>query len=59
MLKINDTNRLTREELEDYRVNSGITALQYEIIKRRYFDPRRANGCSGLFGVENISEEIQ
>lgn len=39
MLKINDTNRLTRDELEDYRDNSGITALQYEIIKRRYFDP--------------------
>lgn len=39
MLKINDTNRLTRDELEDYRENSGITTLQYEIIKRRYFDP--------------------
>lgn len=39
MLKINDTNRLTREELEDYKANSGITDLQYKIIKRRYFDP--------------------
>lgn len=38
-LQINDTNRLTRDELEDYRANSGITHLQYEIIKRRYFDP--------------------
>lgn len=38
-LQINDTNRLTKDELEDYRVNSGITNLQYEIIKRRYFDP--------------------
>ena len=32
MLRINETNRLTRQELEDYRVNSGITALQYAII---------------------------
>lgn len=39
MLQINDTNRLTRAELEDYKQNSGITELQYEIIKRRYFDP--------------------
>lgn len=37
-LKINDTNRLTKDELEDYRTNSGITQLQFEIIKRRYFD---------------------
>lgn len=38
-LKINDTtNRLTRDELEDIRLNSGITDLQFEIIKRKYFD---------------------
>lgn len=39
MLKINsDTNRLTKEELEDYRENSGITERQYQIIKKRYHD---------------------
>lgn len=39
MLKINqDTNRLTADELEDYKVNSGITSLQYEIVKKRYYD---------------------
>ena len=37
-LKINDTNRLTKDELEDYKINSGITNLQYEIIKMRYYD---------------------
>lgn len=38
-LKINETtNRLTRDELEDIRLNSGITDLQFEIIKRKYFD---------------------
>ena len=39
MLRINETNSLTRQELEDYRVNSGITELQYAIIKRKYYDP--------------------
>nr|DAR01573.1 MAG TPA: Protein of unknown function (DUF722) [Caudoviricetes sp.] len=39
MLKINDdTNRLTRAEFEDYRLNSGITDLQAEIIRLRYHD---------------------
>lgn len=37
-LKINDTNRLTKDELEDYKQNSGITDLQYQIIKMRYYD---------------------
>lgn len=56
MLKINDdTNRLTKDELEDYRINSGITSLQYEIIKRRYYDatePTVINICMEL----NINE---
>ena len=39
MLKVNgESNRLTKSELEDYRENSGITELQYEIIKMRYYD---------------------
>ena len=42
-LKINDTNRLTRDELEDYRENSGITELPYKIIKRKYFDSDEPN----------------
>lgn len=38
--KINDsTNRLTRAELEDYRENSGISELQYQIVKMKYFNP--------------------
>lgn len=40
MLRINKTNRLTKTELEDYRNNSGITELQYEIIKRKYYDAK-------------------
>lgn len=39
MLKVNgESTRITKTELEDYRDNSGITELQYEIIKRRYYD---------------------
>lgn len=39
MLKVNgESTRITKTELEDYRDNSGITDLQYEIIKRRYYD---------------------
>ena len=40
MLRINNTNRLTKSELEDYRENTGITELQYEIVKRKYHDPQ-------------------
>lgn len=43
-LKINeDDTRLTRTELEDYRDNSGITTLQYHIIKMRFFDADEPN----------------
>lgn len=52
MLKINDTNRLTRDELEDYRENSGITTLQYEIIKRRYFDPNEPTVVAVCLGLK-------
>ena len=39
MLKVNgESTRITKSELEDYKENSGITELQYEIIKRRYYD---------------------
>ena len=38
-LKINEsTDRLLKSELEDYKDNSGITKLQYDIIKMRYYN---------------------
>jgi predicted DNA binding protein len=36
--QINGFKRLTKKQLEDYYENSGITELQYRIIKYRYFD---------------------
>ena len=30
--------RLTRPELEDYCANAGLTALQKDILRLRYFD---------------------
>lgn len=54
-LKPNDSGRLTLQELEDYRVNSGITERQYKIIKRRFYDSDEPNVqmiCTEL----NISE---
>lgn len=39
MIKLAGKSRLTRQELEDIRDNSGITNLQYEIVKYRYYDP--------------------
>lgn len=38
MLKINGKRRLTRAELEDIRENSGITRIQSEIIRLKYYD---------------------
>lgn len=38
MKRIIGKRRLTRAELEDIRDNSGITELEYTLIKRRYFD---------------------
>lgn len=38
MVRINDTNRLTRRELDDIRENSGITGIQYRIVRARFFD---------------------
>lgn len=38
MLKILGKSRLTRSELEDIQLNSGITAVQYDIIRLKFFD---------------------
>ena len=38
MLKINGKSRLTKRELEDIKENAGITRLQYNIIKLKYYD---------------------
>jgi hypothetical protein len=38
MLKITGKSRLTKAELEDIWENAGITQIQYEIIKLRYYD---------------------
>lgn len=37
-LKPNDCGRLTLQELNDYKVNSGITHRQYQILKRKFYD---------------------
>lgn len=41
MIKLGGKRRLTKVELEDIRDNSGITNLQYEIVKLRYYDPNQ------------------
>jgi hypothetical protein len=38
MIKLGGKRRLTKVELEDIRDNSGITNLQYEIVRLKYFD---------------------
>lgn len=38
MKRIIGKRRLTRAELEDIRDNSGITELEFNIIKRKYYD---------------------
>lgn len=38
MIKLGGKRRLTKVELEDIRENSGITNLQYEIVRLKYFD---------------------
>lgn len=38
MLKILGKSRLTRAELEDIQLNSGITAVQYDIVRLKFFD---------------------
>lgn len=41
MKQINGFKRLTKKQLNDFKENSGITELQYKIIKCRYFDHRK------------------
>ena len=38
MIKLGGKRRLTKVELEDLKENSGITNLQYEIVRLKYFD---------------------
>lgn len=38
MLKINGRTRLTRAEIEEIAENAGITEIQLEIIRLKYFD---------------------
>lgn len=42
-LKINGADRISLQELIDYRDNSGITDRQYQIIKRKYYDRDNPN----------------
>lgn len=41
MIRLAGKCRLTKAELEDIRENSGITNLQYEIVRLRYYDPNQ------------------
>lgn len=50
-LKPNDCGRLTKQELLDYKENSGITQRQYQILKRKFYDsdePNRQMICTEL-----------
>ena len=42
-LKINGANRISLQELNDYRDNSGTTERQYQIIKRKFYDKDEPN----------------
>lgn len=42
-LKINGADRISLQELNDYRDNSGITERQYQIIKRKFYDKDEPN----------------
>lgn len=42
-LKINGAYRISLQELNDYRDNSGITERQYQIIKRKFYDKDEPN----------------
>lgn len=37
-LKINGADRISLQEINDYRDNSGITERQYQIIKLSFYD---------------------
>ena len=41
MIKLAGKSRLTKAELEDIRENSGITNLQYEIVRLKFYDPNQ------------------
>ena len=41
MIRLAGKRRLTKTELEEIRDNSGITDLQYDIVKLKYFDPHQ------------------
>lgn len=56
MLRVNNaTNRLTWNELEDIRKNSGITDMQYNIVRLRYYESARPSVVSICFELA-ISE---
>lgn len=42
-LKINGADRISLQELNDYRDNSGITERQYQIVKRKFYDKDEPN----------------
>jgi hypothetical protein len=57
MLKINGKNRLTKMELEDIKENSGITRLQYNIIKLKYYDEEQPSVVK-ICDMLNLSDGV-
>lgn len=53
-MKINETNRLTLDELKEYKQFSGITDLQFEIIKYKYYDAQQLSTVAICYKL-NIS----
>lgn len=47
--------RLTRIEYDDYIANAGLTVLQKEILRMRYFDPTEPT-ITSICMTLNISE---
>lgn len=68
MIRLAGKRRLTKVELEDIRENSGITHLQYEIVRLKYFDSNQYSVIKicdllkisvGTYGYQLKQAEIQ
>ena len=55
MLRINGKSRLTKRDLEEIKENSGITRLQYNIIRLKYYDEEQPSVVK-ICDVLSISE---
>ena len=54
MIRLAGKSRLTKAELEDIRENSGITNLQYEIVRLRYYDNKSQTAIAQELGMTQM-----